>query len=125
MPAFDKIALVTPVFHLADLAFVHAWSRHAPGIGGWRVLVDDQQAPENVAVIPPGAEEPVFFITRQAAKAVLARRPWQAGPEAPRVTLGTFDTLRQAVLALCELPGEALQDIQEDLEREFPRWHRR
>ena len=72
MPAYAKLALVTPTFHPSDIAFARGWSRRAPGLGGWTVLLDNDAAPEQVSVIPPGGDRPVFYITRQG-RSVTAR----------------------------------------------------
>ena len=119
MPAFGKMSLVTPRFHPSDIAFVRAWSAAAPGFGGWHVSFDREEAPEQVAVAPPGAQEPVFVITRGPRDVVLHRRQDGALAELQR-----FDGLREAALALCPLADDALEAIQIGLERDFPR-HRR
>jgi hypothetical protein len=119
MAAYAKVRLVTPVFHPSDIAFVRGWSRAAPGFGGWRVQLDDEDAPERVAVVPPGSEEARFVIRRDVRETVLARCPPAQGDELQEV--GRFDSLREAVLALCPITDEALEDIHLDLERSFPR----
>ncbi len=124
MPAYAKIALVTSVFHASDIAFVRGWSARAPGIDGWRVTYDKPDAPECVMIAPPGADGPVFFLSRRAAKTVLERRP-PGRPDEELTEIGSYDTLRLAVQALCKLDGDALQEIHEQLERDFPRGRRR
>lgn len=121
MPAYAKVALVTPVFHQSDMAFARAWSQAAPGIGGWNVLVDRSAAPEQVSVVPPGGVEPVFFASRSAGKVALERK---RADDNETVEIGMFEGLREALLALCPLTDEALEEIQTALEREFPRRNR-
>ena len=119
MPAYTKVSLVTPVFHPSDIAFVQRWSAKAPGIGGWRVSFDREDAPEQVAVAPPGAEEPLYFITRAPREVVVHhRRPGQDGE---MQEFQRFEGLRIAVLALCPLHEDALEEINTGLERDFPR----
>lgn len=123
MPAYGKLVLVTSVFHPSDVAFARGWSRRAPGIDGWRVLLDREVGTERVSIIPPGADEPVFIVTRPGVRTVLERRV--GGPGEDRMVLiGEFDNLRQAVQALCPLHDDHLQEIHEELEIAFPRARR-
>jgi hypothetical protein len=121
MPAYAKVSLVTPVFHPSDIAFVRRWSAAAPGLGGWGVRVDPDEAPEQVSVTPPGAETPLFFITRHGRDVLLERRRAGAEPE----EVGRFEGLREAVLTLCRIGDEALEEIHEELEETFPRHDKR
>ncbi len=124
MPAYAKIVLVSSVYHASDIAFVQGWSARAPGIDGWRVTFDNPAAPECVMVTPPGSDAPVFFLRRRAGRTVIERRP--AGrPDDDMIEIGMHDTLRLAVQALCKLDGDDLQEIHEQLERDFPRGRRR
>jgi hypothetical protein len=116
MPAYGKIALVSTRFHPSDVAFAIGWSRRAPGIDGWRVLLDREEETEQVSVIPPGSKEVVFVITRDGTKAVIERLNGQS-----RQLVGEFTNLRLAVQALCPLQEEHLQEINEELELAFPR----
>lgn len=119
MPAYAKVSLVTPMFHPSDVAFVEGWCGAAPGYGGWQVRLDREEAPEQVSVLPPGAEEPLFVITKGPRDVTLhRRRPAQDGE---LVELERFDGLREAVLALCPISDEALEEIHIALERNFPR----
>jgi hypothetical protein len=119
MPAYARVSLVTPVFHPSDIAFVRGWSAAAPGLCGWQVSFDQEDAPEQVSVAPPGAEEPLFVITRAVREVVVYRRRPSRGGELEE--LQRFDGLREAVLALAPLTDDALETIHETLERDFPR----
>lgn len=120
MPAYGKIALVTTLFHPSDVAFADGWSRRAPGIDGWRILVDRRDATQQVSVLPPGAEEPVFIITRPAVNVVVERRVRDGGDERLE-PVGEYPNLRVAVQALCPITDDDLQQIHEELEIAFPR----
>jgi hypothetical protein len=120
VPAYRKIALVTSVFHPSDVAFAQGWSRRAPGFGGWRLLLDRESGTKRVSVIPPGSDEPVFFITRDGVRTILSRLVRQED-EATLSVVGDYDNLRCAVQALCPLTEDDLQEIHEELEIAFPR----
>jgi hypothetical protein len=124
MPAHGKLLLVTPVFHPSDIVFARGWSRLAPGIGGWTVLLDNGEAPEQVSILPPGAEHPVFFATREGRDVVVKRKRATGGDD-ELVEVGRFDGLRDAVLALCPIGDDAMEEIQLTLEKQFPRLGRR
>jgi hypothetical protein len=124
VPAYAKITLVTAAFHPSDVAFVEGWSARAPGIDGWRVAFDGPGGVERVSITPPGATSPVFFITRYAGRALIQRLAPPGSDEALE-EVGEFPNLRKAVLALCPLTDEDLQEIHEQLERDFPRRERR
>jgi hypothetical protein len=119
MPAYAKVSLVTPIFHPSDIAFVHRWSEVAPGLGGWQVQLDREEEPEQVSVLPPGAEEPLFVITKGPRDVTVHRRRPLADGEL--VELKRFEGLRDAVLALCPIGDEALEEIHLALERDYPR----
>ncbi len=123
MPAYGKIVLVTSLFHPSDVAFAQGWSRRAPGIDGWRLILDRETGTERVGVIPPGAEEAVFIITRPGVRTVMERRSVRDGGET-LAPVGEYDNLRRAVLALCPLTDDDLQEIHEELEIAFPRSRR-
>lgn len=117
MPAYAKVTLVSPVFHPSDIAFAVSWGECAVGWGGWKVLVDKEESPEAVAVAPPGLDEPVFFLHRDVGEVVLEREP----PGHPRVLVGRYPNLRNALQALCPLDDATLEEINEGLELSFPR----
>jgi hypothetical protein len=117
MPAYAKVTLVTSVFHPSDIAFLRGWSAAAPGLGGWGVRLDDEERAEEVLVLPPGADEPVFRIVRPGRDVLLQKLRRDAEPE----EIGCFEGLREAVLALCPLDDDALEAIHETLEQRYPR----
>jgi hypothetical protein len=121
MPAYAKISLVSSVFHPSDIAFARGWSEAAPGFGGWNLVMDSEDAPERVSVVPPGADDPVFVITRGPRDVRLQRLRPGAEPE----EIGSLPGLREALLMLCALTEDALLDIHERLEEGFPRRERR
>ena len=123
MPAYGKIALVTPCFHPSDVAFAQGWSKRAPGIDGWRIVLDRQGMTELVSVIPPGSDEPMFFISRPGVRVLVERRARGQG-EDTLMPVGEYDNLRQAVQALCPLSDDDMQEIHEELEVAFPRRRR-
>lgn len=120
VPAYGKIALVSSLFHPSDVAFAARWSERAPGLDGWRVRMEPQAEPQRIHVLPPGAQEPVFLITRPSVRVVLERRVVIDGEESFS-TVGDYDNLRLAVQALCPLNEDDLQQINEELEIRFPR----
>src|ERR1700761_9006047 len=61
-------------FQPADILYAIGWASVAPGIDGWRVVVADDAHPALVAVIPPGSDQPAFFITRKGEKAIVRRQ---------------------------------------------------
>ena len=81
------------------------------------MLVDKEDAPEAVAVAPPGLDEPVFFLYRAASEVVVEREP----PGQERSEVGRFPNLRNALQALCPLDDETLEEIHLGLERTYPR----
>ena len=123
MPAYGKIVLVTTQFHPSDVAFARGWSRCAPGIDGWRIQVDREDGTECVSILPPGAEEAVFIITRPAVHVVVHRR-LRGGGEERMVRVGEYANLRLAVQALCPISEDDLQELNEELEVAFPRRRR-
>ena len=123
MPAYGKISLVTSLFHPSDVAFARGWSRRAPGIDGWRIVLDREEAAQQVNVLPPGAEDPVFVITRPTVHVQVERRVRDGGEERLEL-VGEYPNLRAAVQALCPISEDDLQEIHEELERSFPRTRR-
>ena len=120
MPAHAKIRLVSSVFHPSDIAFARGWSAAAPGFGGWNVLLDRENAPELISVVPPGADEPAFVLTRGPRDVRLQRLRPDEEPE----EIASLPGLREALLKLCPLTEDALVDIHERLEASFPRRER-
>jgi hypothetical protein len=56
---------------------------------------------------------------------VVLERHRSIGDDGEVVEAGRFDGLREAVLAVCPIDDESLEEIQLDLERRFPRHDRR
>ncbi len=121
MPAFRKIGVVSSVFHPSDIAFARFWSAAAPGFGGWKLALDHEAAPERVSVVPPGAVEPVFVVTRGPRDVRLHRLRPGGEPE----EIASVPGLREAVLTLCPIDDDALEAIHTSLEEIFPRKDRR
>lgn len=119
MVAYAKVKLVTTAFHASDIAFARDWSAAAPGLGGWRVVLDNETTPQQVSIVPPGALKPAFLISR-SPRDVLLRRITADGEE----EVGTYIGLREALLEVCPLSDDALVEIQESLEATFPRSRR-
>jgi hypothetical protein len=121
MPAYGKISIVSSVFHPSDIEFARGWSAAAPGFGGWTLVLDREDAPQSVSVVPPGADDPAFVMTRGPRDVRLQRLRPGAEPE----DIGTRPGLREALLMLCPLTEDALVEIHERLEEEFPRREQR
>jgi hypothetical protein len=106
-------------FHSADVLYVIAWATTAPGIDGWRVVIDDDAQTSLVSVIPPGSHVPVFFLTRQGEETIIKRQSHATG--GGRAEVGRFDGLRTAILALCPLSDDQREEINERMETIYPR----
>ena len=107
------------VFQSADVLYAIGWATIAPGIDGWRVVINDDAQTTLVSVIPPGSDVPVFFITRKGEQAIVERQ-FQA-TRGGRAEVGRFDGLRTAVLALCPLNADQLEELNERMEMIYPR----
>lgn len=118
MPAFAKISAVSASFHASDLGFAQLWSQAAPGFGGWRIALAGAASPPCVQVSPPGSQLSVFVIQRDTREVSLA---WLAADGTPGEEIGKFANLRLALLMLCPLEGDLLEDIHVKMERDFPR----
>ena len=118
MPAFAKISAVSTSFHASDLGFAQFWSQAAPGFGGWRIAIAGPASPTRVQVSPPGSQLPVFVVQRETREVSLA---WLAADGAPGEEIGKFANLRLALLMLCPLEGDLLEEIHVKMERDFPR----
>lgn len=105
------------LFPVADLRFGMAWSRLAPGIGGWPLTVTETTSGEMVDVTPPGAEHPVFCILpRPDHVEIIRERSIDVG--GGQVTVACVDNLRQAVLLLCALDSRHIAEIDEQIARD-------
>lgn len=106
-------------FNSADVLFAMEWSAVAPGIGGWAVAVDNEQQCRLISIVPPGAELPTFFLYwKDNTVVVVWRRPYG---DRETMEVGRFANLRVAVLALCPLHGDLVQNINETMETLYPR----
>ena len=98
-------------FPIADLRFALAWSRVAPGFGGWQAAVTQISSGEMIDVVPPGAEFPVFCIFPRMGHVELVReRSIEVG--GGQVVVARCPTLRDALLMLCPLSQECLADVE-------------
>lgn len=105
-------------FPVEDLRFALAWSRMAPGFGGWQLGVSEMASGEMVEVIPPGAEFPVFYVLpRAGCVEVIRERVIEVG--GGQVSVATVPTLRDAVLLLCPLGPEAMAQANEAAARDI------
>lgn len=107
-------AHVDGAFPVDDLSFAMAWSRVAPGIGGWRLAVSEMTSGEIVEIIPPGAKFPVFYVLPRPGGAEII---WDCSTvvEDDQASLGLLPSLRDAVLLLCPLTSEVLAQVRESL----------
>jgi hypothetical protein len=110
----------TSVFHQADVLYALEWAAVAPGLGGWNLVLDDEKRTRLVSVIPPGAENPAFFITRQGGEVTIT---WlrQKVMDGSLVEVGRFGSLREAVLTLCPLCDDLKEVVNEAMEALYPR----
>jgi len=108
------------VFHHAEVLYALEWAAIAPGLGGWNVVLDDDRQTRLVSVVPPGAEQPAFFINRDGAEVTIT---WlrQKVVDGALVEVGRFPTLRDAVMALCPLSDDQREIVNEAMELLYPR----
>ena len=102
------------VFPVLDLEFAFAWSRHAPGIGGWELSVVEMNTGELIEIVPPGAEFPVFYVVpRENGVEIIRERVIEVG--GGQVSVANAPSLREALLLLCRLPASDLDEIDDEL----------
>jgi hypothetical protein len=123
--AIDPVSYLYPAqdattFHSADVLYALAWASLAPGIDGWRISLPDAAHTSVVFVIPPGSDEPVFFIRRKGGETVVQRQA-KPGTDWMRTEVGRFDGLRTAIRALCPLDDEKLEELNTRMEVIYPR----
>jgi hypothetical protein len=108
------------VFHQADVLYALEWAAVAPGLGGWNVVLDDEKRTRLVSVVPPGAEQPAFFVTRDSREVTVT---WlrQKVVDGALVEVGRFASLREALLTLCPLSDELKELVNESMEMLYPR----
>jgi len=107
------------IFHPADVLFALEWAAVAPGLGGWNLVLDQDGETRLISVVPPGAEHPTFFITRDGSRVTVTWLRQQAVGARP-VDVGQFATLREAVLTLCPLSGELAAFVDQSMDLLYP-----
>lgn len=106
-------------FHRADVLYALEWSAVAPGAGGWNIRIDNEEHTRLVSVVAPGSERPTFFIFwKGGAVVVVWRRPIGARDV---MEVGRYPSLRAAVMALCPLHADIVQQVNESMEVLYPR----
>ncbi len=114
LPSRESKTVRPTTFPVDDLLFALAWSRLAPGLGGWRLAVIEIDTGEMIEIILPGAEFPVFLILPRRRHVELIReRPIEAG--GGQVRVATLPTLREAVLLLCPLSLQHAFELQRSI----------
>ncbi len=105
-------------FSVSDLCFALAWSRVAPGFGGWQIAFMQISSGEMIDVIPPGAEFPVFHILPRAGHVELIQEHC-ADVGGGQVLVAHCPALRDALLLLCPLDPESLATADAGQSRTF------
>lgn len=91
-------------FASSDVAFALAWEIHAPGLGGWTVMIDeDEDGSEYLVVDPPLVYGAGFMVRPLGAAAEIS---WEQG------TL-LVDNVREAMLRICPLSPDALAAVEQ------------
>ena len=110
----------TSVFHGSDVLYALEWAAVAPGLGGWNLVLDDDRRTRLISVVPPGAENPAFFISRDGGEVTVN---WlrQKTIDGALVEVGRFSSLREAVLTLCPLSDDLNELVNEAMEVLYPR----
>jgi hypothetical protein len=110
----------TALFHQADVLYALEWAAVAPGLGGWNLVLDDDRRTRLISVVPPGAEQPAFFITRDGKEVTIT---WlrQKVVDGALVEVGRFASLREALLTLCPLCDDLKEVVNESMEVLYPR----
>ena len=106
------------VFDRADVLYALEWAAVAPGIGGWTVLLDDEDQTREVSVVPPGMEQPAFCMTRVGRDVSLT---WLRLGGRPDFEVARPASLREAVHLLCPLSEECTQAVNQAMEALYPR----
>jgi len=107
VPASFSSPCTGGAFSVSDLCFALAWSRVAPGFGGWQIAFVQISNGEMIDVIPPGAEFPVFHILPRAGHVELIQeRSAEVG--GGQVLVARCPALRDVLLLLCPLDPECL-----------------
>ena len=86
-------------FSKRDLAFAFAWEIYAPGLSGWNISVDPEEAAADLILVDPPLVYGDGFTVRKSESGVEIK--WSGGRESAA-------TLRDALLLICPLAPEAL-----------------
>jgi hypothetical protein len=87
-----------------EVAFALAWEVHAPGLGGWTVIIDeDEDGSEYLVVDPPLVYGAGFQVRPLGAAAEII---WDQG------TL-LVENVRAAMLKICPLSPDALAAVEQ------------
>ena len=118
--ALSGMESATAAFHPADVIYALEWAAVAPGLGGWNLVLDDENQTRLVSVIPPGAEQPMFFVTSDGTAVTIT---WlrQKVVEGALVEVGRFGNLREALQILCPLNDDLKEIVHESMELLYPR----
>ena len=94
-------------FFTIDLCFALAWSRIAPGLGGWQTVIVQISSGKMIDVIPPRAEFLVFHLLPRTGHVELVHeRSIEVG--GGQVLVACCPRLRDALLPLCPLSPDGL-----------------
>lgn len=106
-------------FSTADMLYAICWSNLAPGIDGWRLAIEDDDRVTTIGIIPPAAAEPVFNLTRKGDEVAVTRMTpkFRSGSCA----VGQYQSLRHALMALCPLSEDAMEELNTRMEVVYPR----
>ena len=118
VPASFSNPCTSGAFSVSDLCFALAWSRVAPGFGGWQIAFTQISSGEMIDVIPPGAEFPVFHILPRAGHVELIQERC-ADVGGGQVLVARCPALRDALLLLCPLDPECLVAVEAGQSRTF------
>ena len=91
-------------FAPADVAFALAWEVHAPGLGGWSVMIDEEDDGSEYLLVDPPLVYGAGFMVRPFGAA--AEITWDQG------TL-VVPNLREAMLRICPLSPDALAAVEQ------------
>lgn len=90
-------------FSEQDIAFALAWEVYAPGLGGWTVQIDTDEDGTDTLLVDPPLVYGDGFVVRLDAGGVLVTSP---------LGIHRASTVRDALLLICPLSGEALDAVE-------------